>query len=284
MTYKSLLTFVDESTSLNDLKPLLEKAAEANVHLTVHVLEIALPNPALRYGYAPFGTIIIPDTWQQEIEEGGRALAQRVGEVEALMQAEGVSGSVTSSFCEKGFLADEVSKRAAVNDVAMLPKHGSLAEDIWGRVLEGVLFHSPSGIIVGNDFGFWPGDCKQVFIACNNGIEAMRAVRNALVTLKEAENVTIGLFDPLIGENADGEEPGADLAAWLSRHGCKVTIQQFPSGGMEIGKAIILRAKELGSDLVVMGAYGHSRLRQSILGGTTATMIEQKELPVFFSH
>ena len=284
MNYKSLLTFIDKTASLKDLKPLMNKAAESGVHLTVHAVEIALPNPALRYGYAPFGTIIIPDTWQEEIEAGGKALSQRAEELEKLMQEAGVSGSIATSFCEKGFLEDEISKVAAVQDAAILPRSGAVSGDIWAKMLGSVLFNSPTGVFVANDFDFWPGDCKNVFIACDSGLQSMRAIHNALPMLIPAENVTLGLFDPIVGENADGDEPGADVAAWLSRHGCKVTIQQYPSGGMEIGKAIIRRATGLGADLVVMGAYGHSRFRQNILGGTTATMIEQTDLPVFFTH
>jgi len=85
-------------------------------------------------------------------------------------------------------------------------------------------------------------------------------------------------------ENRDGESPGSDLAEWLSRHGCNVKVAQYPSGGKEIGDCIIGRAKEMGADLVVMGAYGHSRLREDLFGGTTRTLIEPQDLAVLLAH
>ncbi|MFY0312091.1 universal stress protein, partial [Leisingera sp. D0M16] len=91
-------------------------------------------------------------------------------------------------------------------------------------------------------------------------------------------------FDPDLTDERDGEDPGTDAAAWLSHHGCNVTVSQFPSGGRDVGPAIQDRAREAGADLVVMGAYGHSRLREAVFGGTTRTMIEQTELPVLFAH
>ncbi|MFC6582283.1 universal stress protein [Sulfitobacter aestuariivivens] len=74
------------------------------------------------------------------------------------------------------------------------------------------------------------------------------------------------------------------MAKWLSHHGCNVTVSQFPSGGREVGQAIQDRATELGADLVVMGAYGHARMIQTVLGGTTRTMMEQTDLPLMLAH
>jgi len=63
-----------------------------------------------------------------------------------------------------------------------------------------------------------------------------------------------------------------------------VNVQQYPSGDKEIGNCIVDRATEIGSDLVVMGAYGYSSLRQRIFGGTTRTLLKQTKLPVLFAH
>ena len=82
----------------------------------------------------------------------------------------------------------------------------------------------------------------------------------------------------------DGEDPGSDVGTWLSRHGCNVTVQQYPSGGKLISTAIIDNAEEFGADLVVMGAYGRSRLLERVFGGTTQEMLDKKALPVLFAH
>ena len=121
-------------------------------------------------------------------------------------------------------------------------------------------------------------------IAWNTSLPAAGAVRAALPLLKTAKSVTIMSIDPTMSETADGEDPGANLAKWLSHHGCNVTVQQVPGGGADTGKVMLRRAKDIGADLIVMGAYGRSRLREAIFGGTTRSMIEQTEMPVLLSH
>ena len=106
----------------------------------------------------------------------------------------------------------------------------------------------------------------------------------ALPYLRAAKQVVVACFDPVSTVESDGADPGTDVAAWLSHHGCKVTVSQFPTGGREVAQCILDRAREQGADLVVMGAYGHSRMIEAILGGTTRTMIEQTDMPVLMAH
>jgi nucleotide-binding universal stress UspA family protein len=284
MGYNSILTFIDKTASIESLKPVMEKVGEANLHLSVHVLEIAPPNPYYAYGFSPYGGMDIPDSWQDEVKAGADTLAALANTVEKAVQTAGISASVTTSYCEKAVVDIEVAKPSYVNDIAVLPRQGAVSEEIWQGVLSGVLFRSPVGVIVPNNLDQWPLNPKQVFVAWNTGLEAMRAIHQALPMLKAAKKVTLGIFDPVLNQYGDGEDPGTDIAAWLSRHGCKVDVQQYPGGGIEIGEAIQKRAMDVGAELVVMGAYQHSRIRQNIFGGTTATMLTQKKLPVFFAH
>ena len=82
----------------------------------------------------------------------------------------------------------------------------------------------------------------------------------------------------------DGQDPGTDLAAWLSHHGCTVTVAQYPSGERPISDYIQDHVRETGADLIVMGAYARGGMLQTVLGGTTRSMVEQTEMPVFFAH
>jgi nucleotide-binding universal stress UspA family protein len=79
-------------------------------------------------------------------------------------------------------------------------------------------------------------------------------------------------------------DPGIDVATWLSNHGCTVTVNQYSSGGQRVGACIPKRAVETGTDLIVMGGYGHSRLRETVFGGTTRTLLDQTDLPIFMAH
>jgi nucleotide-binding universal stress UspA family protein len=125
---------------------------------------------------------------------------------------------------------------------------------------------------------------SHAFIAWDSSKHAAVAVHNALPLLSLTDEVTVAVFDPVRNEGVDGEEPGADLASWLSRRGCKVNVEQYPSGGEEIATCIMKRAAEKGADLIVMGGYGHMKLKQQIFGGTTESMLQQRKVPVLIGH
>jgi nucleotide-binding universal stress UspA family protein len=124
---------------------------------------------------------------------------------------------------------------------------------------------------------------RRVLVAWNASSEAARAVADALPLLARAESVNIVVFEP--GRAGDhGEEPGADAALYLARHGVKATVSKYGGSGVDIGSQILSRAADLGADLIVMGAYGHSRMRELILGGATRTILESMTAPVLMSR
>ena len=125
---------------------------------------------------------------------------------------------------------------------------------------------------------------KRVLVAWNAGREAARALRDALPLLKSATQVDVIAFDPGLGASQHGDVPGADIGLFLARHGVKVTVSQQEGTSMEVGAQILSRAADLSADLIVMGAYGHSRVREQILGGATRTLLESMTVPVLMSH
>jgi nucleotide-binding universal stress UspA family protein len=125
---------------------------------------------------------------------------------------------------------------------------------------------------------------KRAVVAWRPTREATRAVHDALPLLKTAEQVDVLAIDPKIGETAHGEEPGADIAAHLARHGVKVQAVARPSLGASTGAAVLDYATQIGADLVVAGGYGHSRLRERVLGGATRDMLHTTTVPVLFAH
>ena len=75
-----------------------------------------------------------------------------------------------------------------------------------------------------------------------------------------------------------------DIAAHLARHGVKADVESTVSGGIGVGNALLSRASDIGADLLVMGAYGHTRVRELLLGGATRTILELMTVPVLMSH
>jgi len=125
---------------------------------------------------------------------------------------------------------------------------------------------------------------KNVLLAWNSRAEAAQAAKEALDILKGANTVHVVLVDPDSAYFKNGGEPGADIAAHLSRHGVKVVVEQLTSGGRTAQDILTQYALEIGCDMIVMGAYGHSRLRERIFGGVTATVLESSDFPIFMAR
>ncbi|WP_425644261.1 universal stress protein [Agrobacterium leguminum] len=125
---------------------------------------------------------------------------------------------------------------------------------------------------------------KKVLLAWNSRPEAARAAKEALPLLVQADAVHIVLVDPDASYYSNGGEPGADVAAFLSRHGVKAVVEQVASADRRIEAVLRQRAREIGCDMIVMGAYGHSRLRERIFGGVTASILEECPIPVFLAR
>jgi nucleotide-binding universal stress UspA family protein len=99
-----------------------------------------------------------------------------------------------------------------------------------------------------------------------------------------ADIVTVLTIDAREGPDAHGELPGADISLHLARHGVKAEIERTVSAGLPAGDVLLSRAADFGADLLVIGAYGHSRVRELLLGGATRSILQSMTLPVLISH
>jgi nucleotide-binding universal stress UspA family protein len=136
-----------------------------------------------------------------------------------------------------------------------------------------------------------PAPGRHALIAWNASKEASRAVREALPLLTGADRVTVAIVDADLHPAAFGARPGEDVIAWLGRHGiaAQVVLAQTPRTGLlkrpgDVGETLLMLAGEHACDLVVLGAYGHSRLRETLLGGVTRTVLEAMIVPVLMAH
>jgi len=123
-----------------------------------------------------------------------------------------------------------------------------------------------------------------VLVGWDASREAARAVRDAMPLLARAEAVTVLTIDAEQSPFGHGEIPGADIALYLARHGVKAEVARTVSAGIGIGNTLLSRAADYEANLLVMGAYGHSRVRELLLGGTTRTVLTSMILPVLMSH
>ena len=147
---------------------------------------------------------------------------------------------------------------------------------------EAALFEGSAPILI------VPGELKEPFgkkilIAWNQSNEAMASVRRAMPLLQAADSVEITVIDPS-PNGPERSDPGGALGQMLTRHGVKAEISVLARTQPLISDILNRRATEIGADMLVKGAYGHSRFRQAILGGATRNMLEKAQVPVLMAR
>jgi nucleotide-binding universal stress UspA family protein len=124
---------------------------------------------------------------------------------------------------------------------------------------------------------------RRMLVAWNGSTSATRAVTNAIPLLRRADIVEVVVFNSDASGDVHGEVPGADIALYLARHDVKVNVTRQKTG-IDVGNALLSIATDLGSDMIVMGGYGHSRFREILMGGVTRTVLQAMTVPVLMSH
>jgi nucleotide-binding universal stress UspA family protein len=125
---------------------------------------------------------------------------------------------------------------------------------------------------------------RRILVGWNATREAIRAVADALPLLARAEAVEVLLVNYQRQRGREGQEPGANIARHLAHHGAQVEVQRLSSGGQGVGQLLLSEAVAFRADLLVMGAYGHSKLRERLFAGVTRTVLYQAGLPVLMSR
>lgn len=125
---------------------------------------------------------------------------------------------------------------------------------------------------------------KTVLVTWNGSRESARAVADAMPLLARAEKVFLLSVATKSDETVAEEQSGQRVLAWLRRHGIEAIPRHYHIGGMDIGELILSQAADLSADLIVMGAYTHSRLQEIVLGGVTRQLLDSMTVPVLMSH
>jgi nucleotide-binding universal stress UspA family protein len=151
-------------------------------------------------------------------------------------------------------------------------------------MLEAVLMSSGRPVLVVPFAGQFDSLGKRVLVGWNASREATRAIHDALPFLVRADNVTVLAINPRQGADGHGEVPAADICAHLARHGVKAEAAHTVARDISDGEALLSYAADIGADLIVSGGYGHSRVRETIFGGVTRTLVTEMTAPVLLSH
>ena len=195
-----------------------------------------------------------------------------------------MSYDVQEVYTEFAWADQDIAERALYADLVLIGPQAAGNEELRRRVIDGALFQSPTPMLVNpssKTIGLAP---KAILLAWDSSDEAARAARQSIDFLQAADAVHVTLVDPLASSSVNGEEPGADVATFLARHGVKVNVDRVASGGRRVDETLRQHALDISADMIVMGAYNHPRLQQRLFGGVTRSMLEDSNIPLFLAH
>jgi nucleotide-binding universal stress UspA family protein len=278
MSFRTLFAAVEVNQNDVEIDRAMEIAGRLDAHLMVLVVGIAPPPPASPYG------VVSNDVWAGEITEGQQRARDRAGKLSARFAAAGRGATVESSYVDRGTIATLAARFARYSDLTLIAPAAEGFESLRGCVTDGALFESgrPVLILPKGETNF--PEPRRVMVAWDASVEASKAVRDAIGVMQAAEVVDAVLIDPVPTFDGHGPEPGADLAAYLARHGISANVHCLPREGRDTSESLMRAAGDLEADLMVMGGYGHSRLRQRIFGGTTTNILKTPRITVLMAH
>jgi len=126
-----------------------------------------------------------------------------------------------------------------------------------------------------------PAKLEKAMVCWDGGLPAARALADALPLLKQAKEVE--LVSVSAKRQATEELPGFNISRHLARHGVNATLRKLPHAE-DVGACLLSYAADSGAHYMVMGGYGHSRVREFVLGGATRTLLGSMTVPVLMSH
>lgn len=279
MTFKSVLTICTSEAQAREMVPAAEALAQSQAgHLETLCIGVEFIQAAYYDSTASAIAVQASLGHAQEEAHGIKAAA------EALLRTSPVAYALDALVCRPEEAQRIADLHARFSDilVADLP-YGAGKSHTDAALIETVLFDArlpvlllPAGIKA-------PAAPRRVVLAWDESIEALTAARKALPLLRQADQVRVVIIDPP-QHGPDRSDPGGRLCQMLARHGISCEIDILSKTLPRVSDVLKRHARDMDADLIVMGAYGHSRFREAVLGGTTRNMLEGAELPVFLAH
>lgn len=271
--FSCLLVGIPAQDRFADTAPLaygIELAAAFGAGLSVYVL------PSSRFPGAAASTI-----WVQETDRLRRQAETALTGASAAKARSGVR-----SLSEQANSPSEARDRrfvqlASVHDIAIL-KSADASETLARSAIEDALFDSGRPVLLVPARGAWSKPPRRIAIAWDGSARAARAVKDALPLLSSAELVVaMTVTDE---KDLSGMPTGAELAIYLAHHGIECKILTMAGERLDVGARMRLFAAEDDIDLIVVGAFVHSRFRQALLGGVTRSLLDDCQVPLFLAH
>jgi nucleotide-binding universal stress UspA family protein len=194
----------------------------------------------------------------------------------------GVSAEPLSPGANFASAADQFGRIARHFDLSVVGQAEPESSAIEEKIVEAALFDSGRPVIVVPYIQKAPLKLDRVMVCWDGSRAAARAIADAMPLLERA-----GLVEIVIIANERGKQDkieGADMGQHLARHGLKVEVKRIDYGNLDVADALLSHAADSDVDFIVMGGYGHSRLREFVLGGVTRSILRTMTAPVLMSH
>ncbi len=272
--FKDILVQIDNAKSC----PTREAAA---VHLArqfdaqVTGLYVIEPVQLPAYAEVAIGADLLEQSrreYRAQAEKATKAFREAMDHAGIANEMRTVEGLTSSRTVEHGHYSDIIVLSQANPDDA---------NDISEGLIDEVVLGCGRPVLAVPYIGFGEGFGKNVLLAWNGSRESVRALHDAMPILQAAERVVVMTVNP---DDDTDRIAGADISLHLARHGVKAEVNSTVSRDIDIGDTLLSRASDEGSDLIVMGAYGHSRFRELVLGGATRHLLQHMTVPVLMSH
>ncbi len=279
MSLKTLLSVI---VDVDSARPQIEAAATLARRHDAHLDILALGIDEVQVGYYFAGADTV-------LQETSMAMAREAAEArrkaaDDAAEAEGVRFTSQAAVAQIGVLNDVVAQAARFADLVIVPQpYGEGAPADAEAVLEAALFAGTAPTLVLPPAGLPDGFPRRAVIGWNEGTEALRAVRGALPLLRDCKTTTVAIVAPPMRGPEQGE-PGQRLCTMLDRHGVRAEIALLPKAMPRIADILSRQVNDLDADLLVAGAYGHSRFREALLGGATRDLLAHATVPLLMAH
>jgi len=281
MGYKTILVHANESRHTHKrIKLAARLALECDAHL-IGVAATALPGAFYLPGVVGESAVTVTAYLDYLRERANGTMM----EFESIVQKTGLSSY------EKRVVDDEAGAgmclQARYSDLVVVGQTDPEEEMPALRTgfPEYVVMNSGRPVLIVPYAGEFEQVGKRVLVAWDASMEATRAITAAIPFLRQSKLVQVVVFDSKSRPHAHGEQPGADIALWLSRHGINVEVsQQTTASEIDTGNALLSYITDFNADMLVMGGYGHSRFREILLGGVTNTVLRSMTVPVLMAH
>lgn len=265
---------------LGDRDPASEFAVSLAETFDAHLLGVA-------FAYEPVipGSVMggIPpefiEAQRTESDKKARAAIERFNAAAKRSSLSSESRVVTASISSAAEQLGHIARRFDLAVVGQPDRETGMPEEV---VDEGVLFESGRPVVFVPYIFKGPAKLDRVMVCWDGSRAATRAIADALPLMQKAKQVEVVIV--ATGRPKSDEVPGADLGQHLARHGLKVEVKRITSPDIDVPSTILSYAADSSADMLVMGGYGHSRLREFVLGGVTRGLLESMTVPVLMSH